>query len=417
VRLAVRAKRLVDGTGGAPVEDTIILIEGDRIKEVVTARGALVPEGYEVLEAGCYTVLPGLIDGHVHISGSGDPRERSMNPVSQSIPALTMACYANCLKDLEAGFTTVRDASCRDFADVAVRDAINSGRLCGPRLWVSGLGITSTTGHMDREKGLPPHISLPGLKALADGPVEARRAVRLNLRFNVDIIKFNATLSEHVRRYGGTCAPEMTKETMAAIIEESHWHGRKVTAHCHGGEGVTWAIEAGIDGLDHGFFLSDEQLDVMAKRGVTLCPTLSVMGRFREMKAKGIPAESPELEVWRSKAVQAAWDTVRRAHRAGVRIVCGTDAAMPFVRHGTNAFELALLVEAGLTPAEAIIAATSNAAAGLGFDDVGKVAPGKFADLIFVDGDPLSDIGILQDLKRIPLVMKGGKIAADRRAC
>jgi imidazolonepropionase-like amidohydrolase len=413
-KTAIRAGKLVDGTGRAPVENALILVDGERFT-AVAPDGAPVPDGYEVIEADSYTVLPGLIDCHLHISGSGDPRERGVSPLARSIPSFTLSCYTNAHKDLMAGWTTIRDASCQHFADVAVRDAINSGRLVGPRIWCSGLGITSTTGHMDREKGLPPHVSLPGLSGVADGPVEARRAVRLNLRYNVDIIKMNATLSEHVRRYGGYCAPEMTRETMEAIIDEAHWHGRKVTAHCHGGPGVTWAVEVGIDGLDHGFFIDDRQLDAMAEKGVTLCPTLTVLGRFREMMSKGIAAETPELEVWRSKAVASGWNTVRRARQAGVKVICGTDCAMPYAYHGTNAYELEMLVEAGLSPSEAIFAATGGAADGIGFDDVGRVLPGKNADLVFVAGNPLDDVRILQDLSKIAIVMKGGSIVVDRR--
>jgi imidazolonepropionase-like amidohydrolase len=328
---------------------------------------------------------------------------------------VTVACVRNGLKDLEAGWTTVRDAACRHFADIAVRDAINRGELVGPRIWACGLGITSTAGHMDREKDLAPHVSLPGPHAVADDPTEGRKAVRLNLRNNVDFIKINATLTEHVRRYFGYCAPEMTRDTMAAIFEEAHWHGRRVTAHCYGGPGATWAIEEGIDGIEHGFYLSDEHLDMMAARGTVLCPTLSVVGRFREHGDAALPPGNPHLPVWREKAIANAWKTVGRARERGVKIICGTDAAMPFVRHGTNAYELEMLVEAGLTTMDAVVSATSGAAAALDFNDVGTIAAGKFADLVFVDGDPLADITILQDLARVPLVIKGGHVVADRR--
>jgi imidazolonepropionase-like amidohydrolase len=268
---------------------------------------------------------------------------------------------------------------------------------------------------MDREKYLAPHLSLPGPSAVADDPTEGRKAVRLNLRNNVDFIKINATLTEHVRRYKGYMAPEMTRETMRAVFEEAHWHGRKVTAHCYGGPGATWAIEEGIDGIEHGFYLTDEHLDLMAERGTVLCPTLSVVGRFREKGEAALPPGVPDLEAWRLKAIAHAWDMVRRARQRGVKIICGTDAAMPYVFHGTNAYELEMLVEAGLTPMEAIVAATGGAAEAIDFADVGVVAPGKFADLVCVEGDPLEDIKVLQDLRRIPLVVKDGHVVADRR--
>ncbi len=415
--LAIRAGRLIDGTGQSPWRNVLILIENGRFAGVAPEQEAAIPSGYELIDASRYTVLPGLIDCHVHLIGSGDPRDGAFGAAefTRSIPAVTLACYKNALKDLEAGWTTVRDAASRYFADVTLRDAINRGELTGPRVWCCGLGITSTAGHMDREKYLAPHLNLPGPSGVADDPTEARKAVRLMLRNNVDFIKINATLTEHVRRYLGYCAPEMTRETMAAIFEEAHWHGRRVTAHCYGGPGATWAIEEGIDGIEHGFYLSDEQLDMMAGRGTVLCPTLSVVGRFREKGDAALPPGDPYLPAWREKAVAHAWDMVRRAHKRGVKIICGTDAAMPFVYHGTNAYELEMLVEAGLTPMEAIIAATRAAADAIDFKDVGTVAPGRFADLVCIDGDPLVDIKILQDLSRVHLVIKAGRIVADRR--
>jgi imidazolonepropionase-like amidohydrolase len=415
--LAIRAGSLIDGTGQPPRHNVLILIDQGRFALVAPQAEATIPSGYEVIDASRSTVLPGLIDCHVHLIGSGEPRDGAFGvaELAKSIPTVTLACYTNAMRDLQAGWTTLRDAACRYYADVALRDAINRGDMVGPRLWCCGLGITSTAGHMDREKYLAPHLSLPGPSAVADGPEEARKAVRLNLRNNVDFIKINATLTEHVRRYRGYCAPEMTRETMAAIFEEAHWHGRRVTAHCYGGDGATWTIEEGIDGIEHGFYLSDEHLDMMAQRGTVLCPTLSVVGRFREKGNAALPPGDPNLPFWREKAIAHAWKTVGRARERGVKIICGTDAAMPFVTHGTNAYELEMLVEAGLSPMESIVSATGAAAAALDFTDVGTVAAGKFADLVCVAGDPLQDITILQDLQRISLVIKDGQIVTDRR--
>ncbi len=414
---AIRAGRLIDGTGQPPRRNVLILIEKNRVSVVAPESEATVPAGYDFVDASRQTVLPGLIDCHVHLVGSGNPRDGAFGvaELAQSIPATTLACLKNAVRDLEAGWTTVRDAACRYYADVALRDAINRGDVVGPRIWACGLGITSTAGHMDREKYLAPHLSLPGPSAVADDATEGRKAVRLNLRNNVDFIKINATLTEHVRRYFGYMAPEMTRDTMAAIFEEAHWHGRRVTAHCYGGPGATWAIEEGIDGIEHGFYLSDEQLDLMAKKGTVLCPTLSVVGRFREHGDAALPPGDPNLPVWREKAIANAWKTAGRARERGVKIICGTDAAMPYVYHGGSAYELEMLVEAGLTPMEAIVSATGGAADAIDFKDIGVVAPGKLADLVCVDGDPLEDIKILQDLKRMPLVIKDVEIVADRR--
>jgi imidazolonepropionase-like amidohydrolase len=416
MRLIIRSSRLFDGSGAVP-EAAQVVVEGDRIVEVYRGVGAVAEgEGARVIDLPDGTLLPGLIDAHVHLLGSGEPGDTAFGTgdLTRSIPAVTLQCYRNARRDLEAGFTTVRDAACRYYADIALRDAIARGELVGPRIWTCGLGITSTAGHMDREKVLPPHLSLPGPSAVADGPDEARKAVRQNLRFDVDFIKFNATLTEHVRRYKGYCAPEMTAATMAALIEEAHWHGRTVTAHCYGGDGADWALDAGIDGIEHGFYLSDEQLGRMAEAGTVLCPTLSVVGRFREWGERALPPGNPHLEAWRLKAIAHAWRTAGRARELGVPIICGTDAAMPYVTHGGNAYELAMLVEAGLSTSEALVAATSGAARGIDFPNVGRVAPGCYADFVFVDGDPLADIGILQDRDRIALVIKGGEVVVDR---
>ena len=349
MRKVIRAGRLFDGSGSAP-EPAEIVIEGDQIVDVVRGQGTVATEQDEVIDLPDGTVLPGLIDAHVHIIGSGEPGDSAfgVGDILNSIPDVTLNCLRNAKRDLEAGFTTIRDAAARHYADIAVRDAINRGEFVGPRIWTCGLGITSTTGHMDREKILPPHLSLPGPSTVADNPDEARKAVRLNLRYNVDFIKFNATLTEHVRRYRGYCAPEMTFDTMKALIDESHWHGRTVTAHCYGGDGATWALEAGIDGIEHGFYLTDEQLQHMAEHGTVLCPTLSVVGRFREFGAKAFqPIARPTSIPGARRRLRNAWKTAGRARELGVKIICGTDAAMPYVTHGGNAYELEMLVEAG----------------------------------------------------------------------
>jgi imidazolonepropionase-like amidohydrolase len=419
-RLFVRAGTLIDGVTDTPHRDVLIVGDGERITEVKPYRADDVPAGARFIDAGHATVLPGLIDAHVHTLGSGVPGEDRFftSAAEETIGSFALACYKNAVASMNAGWTTLRDVACRHFVDVDVRNAINAGDLVGPRLWVSGLGVTSSSGHMDFDKFLAPHVQSTSPRAVADDPTEARKAVRLNLARNVDLIKFNATLTEHVRRYRGYCAPEMTKETMQALIEEAHWHGRRVTAHCYGGEGATWAIESGLDCIEHGFYLDDDQLRMMADRGVALCPTLSVPGRFRQhgRAALNYRANVELMDAWRKKAVAHAWNTTRRALELGVTVICGDDAAMPYIQHGTNAYELEMLVEAGMTPMQALKSATSTAATVIDFPDVGAVEAGRFMDLVIVDGDPLADIRILQDLTKVPVVIKGGAIVADRRS-
>jgi imidazolonepropionase-like amidohydrolase len=414
--LAIRVGTLIDGRGGRPASGAVIEVDGDRIARVVPGTGYTPPAGAAVWDFSRYTMLPGLIDAHVHLRGSGEPREMGwgVSEAAELPGATALNCFINARKSLEYGFTTVRDLACRHYADVSLRDAINAGRLEGPRLKVCGVGLTSTAGHMDRHKYFAPGVTLPGPAAIADTPDEGRRAVRMNLRYGVDFIKINATLSELVRPLGGLCSPEMTLETMQAICEVAHDHGRKVAAHCHGGKGVTWALQAGVDVLEHGRFLTDEQLGIMVKQGTFLCPTLSPEARAHEL---GLRPSDPSLVAWQDHARGVMYDTVRRAHKAGVTVVSGSDAAMPGVTHGHGgAYEIAELVKAGLSPMDALVAATSAAARCLDFDkEVGSVETGKLADFVLVDGDPLADVAILQDLRRVPVVIKGGRIAFDRR--
>lgn len=417
-RWFIRAGNLIDGLSDTVHSDVLIVGNGDRIDSVEPYRADLVPEGAELTDLSDHTVLPGLIDAHVHILASGRPdEERFFTAAAElSVAQIAFECLSNANASLNAGWTTLRDVACRHYVDVDLRDAINEGLIDGPRLWVSGLGITSSAGHMDFDKFLADHTRALGPTAVADNPDEARKAVRKNLARDVDLIKFNATLTEHVRRYGGYCAPEMTEETMKALIEEAHFHGRRTTAHCYGGPGATWAIRSGVDCIEHGFYLSNDQLRMMADNGTALCPTLSVAGRFREH-----PDHEPanqrarRVQEWREKAIANAWKTTSRALELGVTVICGDDAAMPHVLHGTNAYELQMLVEAGMTPMQAIRSATGVAAETIDFTDVGAIEAGRYLDLVVVNGNPLDDIRLLQDLDSIPLVIKGGEIAADRR--
>ena len=413
--LAVKAGKLIVGTGDL-LEDMVVLVEGEKIAKVGRLADVEIPNEAEVLDATDRLVMPGMIDAHLHIRGSGDPSKRGAAGVVQtSLGTMALMSYVNAKKDLEAGFTALRDAGNFGYVDVALRDAINEGWIEGPRLKVAGQGLTATGGHGDRTKRMAPHVRIEGMTNIVDSPDEARKATRYQIKMGADFIKIMATLSEYVRKFGGTCSQELTFETMKAICEVAHWANRKVGAHCHGGPGVTDAILAGLDSLEHGRFISDEQFEMMVERGVYLVPTLSPEGRAMEHGREATGMTKDEDWEWFLRANDAMYDAVARAHKIGVKVAAGSDAAMPFVRHGENAYELELLVKAGMTPMEAIVAATKVGSEVLDMaDEIGTVEEGKYADLVVVDGDPLADIKILQDLTKIEKVIKGGKVVVSR---
>ena len=412
--LAIRAGKLIDGTGRM-LEDMVVLVEGERIAKVGKAEQVKIPEGAEVIGATNKTLMPGLIDSHVHVMGNGDPKEHELlrlGGVQESIGTVALKSYVHAKRSLEAGYTAIRDAGCRDYVDVALRDAIDEGLVEGPRMKVAGQALAATGGHMDMTNGLAPHVRIGDLMNIADSPDEGRKAARYQIKMGADFIKISATLSEYVRKRGEVCSQEMALETMRAICEVAHWAGRTVAAHCHGGDGVRNAILAGVDSFEHGAWLSDEDLDLMVERGAFWVPTLTVISAgFERMSEK----EQPEYaRHWTEQNYEQVWITFEKARARGVRIGAGTDAGF-MVPHGSNARELELLVKAGLTPMEAIVAATKTGAEVLDMaEEIGTVEEGKLADLLVVEGDPLADIRILQDLTRIKKVIKGGKVVVHR---
>jgi imidazolonepropionase-like amidohydrolase len=414
--LLVRAGRLIDGTGQTQ-QGVAILIEGERIVRVTKAEETEHQEDGQVIDALDKTVLPGLVDAHVHLRGSGDPDEQAsfrLGGVNESVASVALKCYVNARRDLEAGFTAVRDMGCRDYADVAVRDAIEAGMLEGPRMKVAGEALATTGGHLDLTVKLGPHVQIGKLMNIADSPDEGRRAARQQIKMGADLIKISATQTEYVRQQGGLFSQEMTSDTMSAICEVAHWAGRRVAAHCHGGNGVRDAILAGVDTLEHGRFLTDELIEMMVEHDVYLVPTLSPEARVME-QGQEASGRTDESWSWFLRAYEVMYETVRRAYQKGVKIAAGSDAAMPFVRHGQNAYELEQLTRAGLTPMEALVAATRIGAEALGMEQqIGTVEEGKLADLIVVDGDPLTDITVLQEVGRIRHVIKGGEIVINR---
>lgn len=414
--LAIKTSKLIDGMGRV-LEDMVVLVEGERISELGKAGEVEIPEGTEVIDATDKTVMPGLIDSHVHLGlTSGDPKEYDLlirRNADISLGTVAFMSYAHAMMHLEAGVTSVRDDGCRAYIDVALRDAINKGLLEGPRMKVCGHHLASTGMRFDPVKGLVPEVNIPAWSYRVDSPDEGRKAVRYQIRMGVDFIQTSAGSSQYLRRRAGW-SQELTYDTMRAICEVAHWSGRKVSATCYGDEGVKDAILAGVDGLEHGRFLSDEIFEMMAEHGIYLDPTLSPEARVMEHGQKELGVDDEQWN-WTLKLYDAMYDSVARAHKIGVKIAAGSDPYMPYVRHGELGYELEQLVKAGLTPMEAIVAATKIGAEVLDMaEEIGTVEEGKLADLVVVDGDPLGDIKVLQDRTKIKKVIKGGKVVVDR---
>jgi imidazolonepropionase-like amidohydrolase len=402
--LAIRAARLIDGRGGPPLTNAVILIDSTRITAV--GSNLPIPSGTTVVDLGSATVLPGLIDCHTHITG-GDPGDYytalfRRSPIDYAIAAPTFA-----RRTLEAGFTTVRDVGSAEFIDVALRRAIDSGLVVGPRMQVATLAIGSTGGHND-VVGFSPYIKFGQFSGVADGVDEIRKLVRFEVKNGADVIKLIASagvLSEEQ----SAGAPQYSQEEMNAAVDEAKQWGRKVAAHAHGAEAIKRAVRAGVASIEHGSLLDDEGIRLMKERGTYLVADIYnddyIMSEYQRLR---FPAAILEKERQIGKAQR---ENFRRAVKAGVKVAFGTDAGV--YPHGLNARQFAFMVRYGLTPMQAIQSATTSAADLLGWSDrVGSITPGRYADLVAVDGDPLADITLLE---RVNFVMKGGVVYKDTR--
>jgi imidazolonepropionase-like amidohydrolase len=390
-RLVLVGALLVDGTDAPPAEGRAVVVEGAKIAAVVDERAA--PAGERIRLEGL-TLLPGLINAHVHLclGAEADPA-RVMRDEPFATTVLKAAARAR--QTVEAGVTTVRDLGGRDYAEIAVRDAVRAGLLPGPRILAAGKAICMTGGHgwwIGRE---------------ADGSVDARRAVREQLKAGADVIKLVAT--------GGVMtpgvepgAPQLEPDEIRAAIAEAGKAGRRVAAHAQGTEGIAACVEAGITSIEHGIFLTEALVARMARDGVALVATLAAPER--------IAAHAdlvPEFMARKSRAVmERHTESFRMALRGGVPVAAGSDAGTPFNPHGSLVPELALMVKAGMRPADAVRAATSAAASVLGLGDrAGRIAPGFSADLLAVPGDPTHRIEALGEPR---LVMLEGKLVVNR---
>lgn len=380
---------LIDGSGAEPVRGRAVVVEGDRITQVVD--DARAPRGRRIDLSGC-TLLPGLINCHVHLcfGAEADP-VRVMRDEPYALTALKVLRRAQ--ETVEAGVTTVRDLGGRDYAEFAVRRAVAEGLFPGPRILGAGRPVCMTGGHGN------------AIGREADGPDDARKAVREQLKAGADVIKLIAT--------GGVMtpgvepgSPQLTLEEMRAAIEEATKAGRRTAAHAQGSTGIADAIEAGITTIEHGIFLTDEIVAAMKRKGVFLVATLAAPAAI---SAGGLAAGIPDYMVRKSDAVVTAHvASFRRAHEAGARIAAGADSGTPLNPHGSLLPELELMVKYGMTPLEAIRSATSVAAEALGLGgETGRVAEGHAADLLAVTGDPAERIGALGDVR---LVLARGAI-------
>ena len=375
--------RLIDGTGAEPVRGRAIVVEDGAIARVVDE--AALPRGPRV-DLGGATVLPGLINCHVHLCFGAEPDP--VRPLRDEPPALTaIKALARARQTLEAGVTTVRDLGGREYVELAVRRAIAEGLAVGPRILAAGRPVCMTGGHghfVARE---------------ADGPDDVRRAVREQLKAGADVIKLIAT--------GGVMtpgvepgSPQLTRDEMRAGVEEAAKAGRRTAAHAMSSEGIGNAVEAGIDTVEHGVFLTEEIAAAMARRGTFLVATLNAPAAI---VAGGLAAGIPPFMVKKSEQVMEAHvRSFRLALAAGVRMAAGADSGTPLNPHGSLLPELRLMVRHGMTPLEAIRAATVTAAAALGRDaEIGRIAPGYRADLLVVAGDPAEGIEALADVRRV----------------
>ncbi len=397
---AIKAHQLIDGRGGQPIVNPLILVEDGRITSVTA--GGEVPAGAEVIDLGTKTVLPGMIDCHVHIGSNGEAKYETVG-IKELIPFRALKAARVAELDLNAGFTTLRDMGESGYIDIAVKQAIEAGMYPGPRLLVSGHGLSMTGGHGDSR--YIPEVHNTSKIGIVDSPDAARKCAREQLKYGADCIKILATggvMSEGTE----PGAQQLSYEEMKAGIDEAKKLGKTSAAHAQGTKGIKEAIRAGISSIEHGFYLDAEAIQMMLDNDVYFVPTLVAV---HGIVTNGIESGIPAYAVNKAKHAQAAHlDSFRRALAAGVKIAMGTDAGTPFNYHGKNAFELELLVKAGMTEMQAILSTTSVAATLCQMQDkVGTVEAGKFADIIAVEGDPLADIKVLQS---VAFVMKGGEV-------
>jgi imidazolonepropionase-like amidohydrolase len=396
----LRCGRLIDGKRAAPVENAVVIVEAERIKEV--GAGLAGPAGARVVDLGRATCLPGLIDNHTHVMLQGDITAADYDEqlLKESIPYRAIRATAAVRTALMNGFTALRDLETEGamYADVDVKNAINRGVIPGPRMFVSTRALAPTGTYP--LLGYSWELRVPEGVQIVDGPDNVRRAVREQVKYGADWIKYYSDRRYFMKDGALRSWVNFTDEEARALVDEAHRLGRKVAAHAIGRDGIEAALKAGADTIEHGDGLDDELLDLMVRRGVYWCPTIFVGAYVAEGRAA---AGAP---IWKTM-VDLERQAFGKALRKGVKISYGTDAG-GYAWTENQAKEFAYMVRYGMTPLQAIHSATSVAAALLGQEaDLGSVEPGRYADIVAVRGDPLADI---TELERVSFVMKGGVI-------
>jgi imidazolonepropionase-like amidohydrolase len=396
---AIRAGRVIDVVAGKVLTDQVLIVRGDRIESVGAASAANIPAGAKVIDLSAYTVLPGLIDTHTHVTS--DPTLPPYHGYGLSHPRVALKGAANARATLLSGVTTIRDVGAIGYTDIALRDAINDGDVPGPRMLASGPSLGITGGHCD-DNMLAPEFDHAS-DGVADGVEGVRRIVRRNVKYGADVIKYCGTGG--VFSKGTTVGGQQyTAEEVAALIDEAHMHGRKVAVHAHGADGIKVAIRAGVDTVEHASLVDDEGLQLAKKAGTFLS-----MDIYNTEYTQTEGPKRGELDEFLRKDREVAEiqrQNFRKAVKLGIKLTMGTDTGVH--RHGDSPKQLAIMVRYGMSPMQAIQAATLVGADALGLkNQTGALAPGHFADVIAVKGDPIADIRLLE---QVQFVMKAGEV-------
>jgi imidazolonepropionase-like amidohydrolase len=400
----IRAGTLIDGKSATPRRDQVIVVRGNRIESVGDAASAKVPAGATAVDLSRWTVLPGLIDAHTHLFLQGeDPADGGYDVqlLKHGLAFRAARATASARRALMQGFTTIRDVETEGagYGDVGIKQAIEGGYIPGPRMFVVTRAISTTGGY--NLEGYAPEIEVPKGVQIVDGPVEARKATREQLDHGADWIKVYMTHRSWVDAKGDLVSqPTLTLDEIKAIVDEAHGWGKKVACHAYGGVGLHRALDGGCDSIEHGLDLDDAAIAQMVKQGTWLCPT---MGVYYDHNS---PPDTPAGRRDRAR-IAVHGPSLRRAYKAGVKIAFGTDAG-GFSWKDPMAREFSRMVEFGMTPMDSILAATSRAAEMLGASgQIGVIAPGAYADVIAVEGDPLQNVG---ELEQVGFVMKDGRV-------